>query len=82
MPEETPFATIESAEEFLALLLSEIQSTKDDMVALAEAESGDNPRRLEALRLVIHKLNQLDSNTSSNLRILGDLRMLRSLLTR
>jgi hypothetical protein len=77
----TPFTTIESAEEFLQLLEVEIRRAADEIQNLVHADDGSSTRRLAALRLVTHKLNQLQSNTAGSLRILNDLRALRTLLT-
>ena len=78
----TPFATIESAEEFLGLLQEEIQRALADINALVQTDDGSSMRRLAALRLVTHKLKQLESNTAGSMRALNDLRSLRTLLTR
>jgi len=78
----TPFATIESAEEFLGLLQEEIQRALADINALVQTDDGSSMRRLAALRLVTHKLKQLESNTAGSMRVLNDLRSLRTLLTR
>lgn len=77
--ESTPFTTIESAEEFLQLLHVEIGKVRVEIDNLLVEESSV-PRREEALRLVAHKLNQLQSHTQTSLRLLHDLRTLRSLL--
>ncbi|HEX4770695.1 MAG TPA: hypothetical protein VH351_07690 [Bryobacteraceae bacterium] len=77
--EDTPFTTIESAEEFLQLLYVETGKVYDEIETLLQ-EDGTLPRREEALRLVVHKLNQLQANTQSSLRVLRDLRSLRTLL--
>lgn len=77
---ETPFATIESAEEFLQLLHAETEETAGEIRGLLQNDDGTSERRIEALRLVLHKLDQLQSNTSSSLRVLRDLRSLRTLL--
>ncbi|MDQ2774850.1 MAG: hypothetical protein M3Y57_08000 [Acidobacteriota bacterium] len=77
--ELTPFATIESAEEFLELLYVEVGKVHAEIGTLLSADES-LPRREEALRLVVHKLNQLESHTESSLRLLHDLRSLRTLL--
>jgi hypothetical protein len=77
--ESTPFTTIESAEEFLQLLHAEIGKVRLEIDTLL-AENSSVPRREEALRLVAHKLNQLESHTQTSLRLLHDLRTLRALL--
>jgi hypothetical protein len=78
--EPTPFTTIESAEEFLRLLHEEIGKVRVEIDTLLLAENSSVPRREEALRLVAHKLQQLESHTQTSLRLLHDLRTLRSLL--
>ena len=77
--EPTPFTTIESAEEFLQLLHVEIGKVRIEIETLLGV-SNSGPRREEALRLVAHKLNQLQSHTQTSLRLLRDLRALRTLL--
>lgn len=77
--ESTPFTTIESAEEFLQLLHVEIGKVRVEIDTLL-AEESSVPRREEALRLVAHKLNQLQSHTQTSVRLLHDLRTLRALL--
>lgn len=78
--EATPFTTIESAEEFLHLLEIEIRGAANEINSLVNSDDGSSTRRLEALRLVSHKLSQLEANTVSSLRILHDLRTLRTLM--
>lgn len=80
--DDTPFTTIESAEEFLQLLHLETDKVVIEIQELLDTDDGTSPRRIEALRLVLHKLDLLKSNTSSSLRALGDLRTLRTLLTK
>ena len=77
--ELTPFATIESAEEFLELLYVEVGKVHGEIGTLLSADES-LLRREEALRLVVHKLNQLQSHTESSLRLLHDLGSLRTLL--
>jgi FtsZ-binding cell division protein ZapB len=77
--ESTPFTTIESAEEFLQLLHVELGKVRVEIDTLL-AEESSVPRREEALRLVAHKLNQLQSHTQTSVRLLHDLRTLRTLL--
>lgn len=78
--ESTPFSTIESTEEFLELLHVEIGKTQSQIEALIADEADSTARSLEALRLVVHKLKQLERNTDSSRRLLGDLKMLRTLM--
>jgi hypothetical protein len=81
MTMKTPFDTIESAQEFLALLREAV----DDAKASADAdivEEGDtrSSRRLDALRLVVYKLDKLEQHVKASGRLLNDLRTLRRLL--
>ncbi len=77
--ESTPFTTIESAEEFLLLLHVEIDKVRVEIETLLNVDNS-GPRGEEALRLVAHKLNQLHSHTQTSIRILRDLKSLRTLL--
>ena len=83
MARETPFDSVESAYEFVGLLretideaYAEIQNDTDT----AQAEGAE--RRVQALRLVDLKLNQLRQHMLASLIILNDLRTLRRLLLR
>lgn len=76
----TPFDTLESTEEFLQLLHQEIGKTELQIQELLNQGTEGSERRLEALRLVMHKLDRLSKNTDSSIRILHDLRTLRTLL--
>jgi hypothetical protein len=75
---DTPFDSVESAQHYVALLIEAIgdarKEIQEDMTAAAAT------RQLEALRLVDHKLNQLDVHLHAASRILNDLRMLRRVL--
>ena len=81
-PGKSPFDTIESALEFVQLLQKEADRTRLEVQSLMVEEDTVSSRRLEALRLVVHKLQQLDSYMESSSRILNDLRALRTLLLR
>jgi hypothetical protein len=76
-----PFESIEGAHEYLKLLHTAIlearQDVEDDVLAQATAEP---QRRLDALRLVLYKLEQLGKHVRTSNRILNDLRTLRRLL--
>ena len=78
---ETPFDSIESAHEYISLLVTQVErvraSLAEDVAAATEEKRG---RRLDALRLVEYKLNQLKHHLSAGGRILNDLRALRRLL--
>jgi hypothetical protein len=76
------FDTLESAHEYVNQLRetvdAEFASILED-TAIAEQTSGEE-RRVDALRLVQHKLTSLRRNLLSSLILLNDLRTLRRLL--
>jgi hypothetical protein len=77
----TAFDTIESAQEFLALLREAVDDAKRNTDADIVAEGDLLPsRRLDALRLVVYKLEKLDQHMKVSCRLLNDLRSLRRLL--
>jgi hypothetical protein len=76
-----PFTTLESAHEFVSLLreaVDEAYGTIIDETAQAHAAGAD--RRIDALRLVDHKLNSLRQHVLASLILINDLRSLRRLL--
>jgi hypothetical protein len=78
---ETPFDSVEGAHEYLNLLLEAVLDAKgeieNDIKAMADPKY---PRRLEALRLVLFKLEKLEQHVKTSGRLLNDLRTLRRLL--
>jgi len=78
---ENPFFSIESAQEYVALLTVAIRDAKHsveiDSPARNEREAA---RRAEAFQLVTYKLGRLEQHLESSHRILNDLRTLRRLL--
>jgi len=78
---ETPFDSIENAQDYLRLLLEAVvearKDIEDDLAAATEAKS---ERRCEALRLVQFKLDKLELHLKSGSRLLNDLRSLGRLL--
>lgn len=80
--DQSPFETIESAEEFMHLLHGEIEKAHSEIEALLAADQHGDSRQEEALRLVIHKLTKLKDHSDASQRILRDLRTLRNLLLR
>ncbi len=77
----TPFDTIESAQDYIDLLLEAIEETRRDVGADIKMSTGPgSERRAEALQLVALNLNKLDSHITKSRRILNDLRTLRRLL--
>ncbi len=78
---ETPFDNIESAQEYLALLSQALEEATQNAEADILGEgSTDVPRRREALRLVLYKLEKLEQHIKVSRRLLNDLRSLRRLL--
>jgi hypothetical protein len=76
-----PFESIESAREFMDLLQDAVQEALRDVEELRSGAVNDvQPRREQALLLVLHKLKLLSANTHKSQRILNDLRTLRRLL--
>lgn len=78
---ETPFDSIESSHQYVALLaeaLSEARADVDAEIDLAVRDGAD--RRKEALQLVAYNLAKLESHITTSRRILNDLRSLRRLL--
>ena len=78
----SPFETLESAYEFVSLLrvaADEEYASILDEIALAQA-TPDAGRRLDALRLVNHKLDALRQHRLASLILINDLRMLKRLL--
>ena len=75
----TPFDSIESAQEYVALLALQVEVVR---TALADDFPQDETagRRLDALRLVDYKLTQLEHHLTTAGRLLNDLRGLRRLL--
>jgi hypothetical protein len=77
----TPFDSIEGAQEYLAMLREALeeakQSADSDILAETQAKAA---RRIDALRLVVYKLEKLDQHVKASCRLLNDLRSLRRLL--
>ncbi len=78
---ETPFDTIESAQQYVEMLIEAIEESKRDVDAdIAGAESNRLERKKQALQLVSKNLSKLCQNMIISRRILNDLRNLRRLL--
>ena len=77
----TPFDSIENTQEYFGLLseaLIDVQGQiENDIRREGDASAS---RRLEALRVVLFKLQKLQEQVHSRSRILNDLRMLRRIL--
>jgi len=78
---ETPFDSIENAQDYLHLLLEAIVDARNEIAAdMTAAEQATQERRVEALRLVQFKMEKLEQHLRSGSRVLNDLRTLRRLL--
>ena len=75
-----PFGTIESSDEYVALLLQAVEETATDVGEDLLRTHGAGGRRREALQLVAYKLEQLRFHLATSRRRLNDLRNLRSLV--
>jgi len=78
---QTPFDSVENAQQYVRLLLDAIIEAKQEIEAdLAPATEARLGRRLQALQLVQFKLDKLAQHLHSSSRLLNDLRTLRRLL--
>ena len=77
---ETPFDNIEGAQEYLALLAQAVDEARQNADADILGEGESKSRRLDALRLVVYKLEKLEQHIKLSRRLLNDLRSLRRLL--
>lgn len=77
---DTPFDSIESAQEYIALLEQAIQEAKETVEVDLSGADGQAARRVEALRIVLFKLEKLHHHSKATRRLLNDLRSLRRLL--
>lgn len=77
---ETPFDSIENAQEYVRLLLETIGEARSEIATDLAAASEAKSRRMEALRVVHYKLEKLEQHLHSSSRALNDLRSLRRLL--
>lgn len=79
--DRSPFPSLESAQEYIALLRAAADEARSDIQQDIEAAGSDHAnRRREALHLVNYKLSQLQNHVSATGRLLNDLRSLRRLL--
>ncbi len=78
---ETPFDNVETAHEYVSLLLEAVRQARDEVVedvGRAQAEGAGRP--VEALQLVSWKLERLETHLAASRHLLNDLRRLRRLL--
>jgi hypothetical protein len=77
----TPFDTIESAQDYIDLLLEAIEETRRDVGSeIRMSVDPRDERRVQALQLVALHLNKLSCHVTKCRRICNDLRTLRRLL--
>ncbi len=76
-----PFDSIESAQDFMNLLATEIQDSVRvlDESRTAALSAGDQ-RRVQAIDMALYKLKMLNGHVHKSSRLLNDLRSLRRLL--
>jgi hypothetical protein len=78
---ETPFDNVEGAHEYVGLLLEAIKQAHAEVDQdLARAQGEGAARQVEALQLVVWKLERLQSHLVASGHLLNDLRRLRRLL--
>ena len=76
-----PFETIESAQEYIALLIQAVSDSQKAVAADVRAQAPTaSRRRLETLNLIVYNLDKLSVHVKRSHRILNDLRTLRRLL--
>jgi hypothetical protein len=77
----SPFASLESAQEYVSLLGTAVDDAQSDIQQQIDAAAKEHAvRRREALYLVNYKLSRLRHQVTATGRLLNDLRMLRRLL--
>jgi hypothetical protein len=77
---ETPFDSIESAYEYVAILAETIEGVRQDVDSEIANSAEFGPRHKEALQLVSYNLTKLSGHMTASRRILNDLRTLRRLV--
>lgn len=77
---ETPFDSIESAHEYLGLLVKAVEEAKQSAEGDLAAAGPASARHLDAIRLAVYKLEKLEQHIKIGRRLLNDLRTLRRLL--
>ena len=73
-------SSIEGAQQYVELLLETIEEVRNEVASDISDTTNQQSRRLEALRLVAHKLERLCFHQTKSRRLLNDLRSLRRLL--
>ena len=77
----TPFDSVETTQEYFKLLSETLPEVKQQIEAdISAATELKQARRIEALRLVLFKLQKFQEHVQASGRLLNDLRTLRRLL--
>jgi len=80
-PLQTPFDSVENAQQYVRLLVEAIAEAKSEIEAdLGAAAAARSQRRVQALQIVQFKLSKLEKHLQTSSRLLNDLRTLRRLL--
>lgn len=78
---ETPFDSLESAQQFLELLAEAVEEARGEVQGQVNEAAGEPAeRRKQALQLISYNLAKLATHLAASRRILNDLRSLRRLL--
>ena len=77
---ETPFDNIESAHEYLGLLIKAVEEARQGAETDLAAAGATSARHIDAIRLAVYKLEKLQQHIKVSRRLLNDLRTLRRLL--
>jgi len=77
---EDAFESIESAQEFLALLSEAVAETRRDVDGDIQEHGMNGSRRIDALKIASYDLEVLEHHIYRSKRLLNDLRMVRRLL--
>ena len=78
---ETPFDNVETAHEYVGLLIEAVRQARDEVGNdMEQAQAQGASRQVEALQLVAWKLERLETHLASSRHLLNDLRRLRRLL--
>lgn len=77
----TPFDSVENTQEYFRMLAETLLDVKRDLDGdIAAAVESQSSRRVEALRLVLFKVQKLEEHAKASSLLLNDLRSLRRLL--
>lgn len=74
------FDSIDSAHEYVGLLLEAIIETAADVDGFRQTSGRESPHRCEAFRLIAYKLEQLRTHVDASYHRLGELRTLHQML--